>query len=115
MGDLRQFKNLEIDWDMGPEDAVALYLEWGNSGYGGSYENRVRSSTDTTNYFIVYTWDEKPRVFLVQRNSEGAKDLASITLPENVAEDFFRENGRLKGVFRVNKGVRNWLESELYN
>ena len=31
MGQLRAYKDLIIDWEMTPEDAVAIYLEWGNN------------------------------------------------------------------------------------
>ena len=34
----------EIDWDMGPEDAVTMYLEWGNNPALGN--RRIRSKDD---------------------------------------------------------------------
>ncbi len=114
MGSLSQFKNLEIDWEMAPEDAVALYLEWGNTGYGGSYENRVKSKQDYSNYFIVYNWDKKPKVYLVRRNSDGAQDLACLPIPDNVSGKFRKQHGKLKGVYKVDKDIRAWLDKELY-
>jgi len=115
MGQLRQFKELEIDWEMTPADAVGLYLEWGNNGYGGSYENRVKSKDDFSNYFVVYTWDEHPKVCLVRRNSDGAEDLACLMVPDKLMGAVKRDLGELKGVFPVNNEIRNWLEQELYN
>lgn len=115
MGQLRRFKDLEIDWEMTPEDAVALYLEWGNTGYGGSYENRVKSRNDFSNYFVVYNWDEKPKACLVRRNSDGAEDLACLPIPDHVSKSFRREMGALKGVYKVDGEIRRWLESELYD
>lgn len=115
MGQLKRFKNLEIDWEMTPEDAVALYLEWGNTGYGGSYERRVKSKDDYSNYFVVYNWDEHPKVCLVRRNSDGAEDLACLRVPDELNPEFQKEVGKLKGVYKVNKPIRNWLEDELYN
>jgi len=114
MGQLRQFKDLEIDWNMAPEDAVALYLEWGNTGYGGSYENRVKSKNDYSNYFVVYNWDEDLKACLVRRNSDGAEDLACLPIPDDVSRSFRKELGTLKGVYKVDKDIRRWLEAELY-
>ncbi len=114
MGALARFRNLEIDWEMGPEDAVALYLEWGNTGYGGGYENRIKGlASDVSNYFVVYTWDEQPKVYLVRRTKEGSEELAELPLPENLGRRFQEEVGRFKGVYRVNPEIRQWLEQEL--
>jgi len=115
MGQLNRFKNLEIDWNMEPADAVALYLEWGNSGYGGSYENRVKSKNDVSIYFVVYNWEGGPKVCLVKRNSEGAEDLACIALPSELRTSFQKEVGGNKGVYPLNTDIRDWLKNELYN
>lgn len=115
MGQLSKFRNLEIDWDMEPADAVAYYLEWGNSGYGGSYENRVKSHNDVSNYFVVYNWEEGPKVCLVRRNMEGAEDLACVIPPEDLRKGFQEEVGGNKGVYPLNRDIRNWLEQEIYN
>lgn len=115
MGMLKRFRDLEIDWEMEPADAVALYLEWGNTGYGGSYENRVRSKNDYSNYFVVYNWEDKPKVCLVRRNSEGAEDLACLIVPDDMGRRFQDEVGGNKGVYPLNGEIRNWLETELYS
>jgi len=115
MSDLRQFKNLEIDWNMTPADAVALYLEWGNTGYGGSYEKRVTSKDDYSNYFMVSSWEDPPKVYLVRRNSDGAEYLAEMELPENLKVTFLKDEGSVKGVYGVNRDIRNWLEGQMNN
>jgi len=58
--DIRNNEDLlnAIDWDMTPEEAVRLYLEWGNNWAGGNYV--IRSKDDITHYFVVNTWDENP-------------------------------------------------------
>ena len=40
-----------IDWDMTPEEAVRLYLEWGNNWAGGNY---VISSSNNTNILAQF-------------------------------------------------------------
>ena len=63
-----------IDWDMTPEEAVRLYLEWGNNWARGNYV--IRSKKDVTHYFVVNTW-RKPVVYLIRRNSDEAEELRS--------------------------------------
>jgi hypothetical protein len=115
MTDLREFKDLEIDWNMTPADAVALYLEWGNTGYGGGYQNRVTSKDDYSNYFMISSWEDPPKVYLVRRNSDGAEYLAELELPEHLREGFRCEEGDCKGVYGVTEEIKSWLENQMHN
>lgn len=114
MASLREFRNLDIDWTMTPADAVTMYLEWGNNGWKGERQP-VRSKADESVYFVVYTWDARPRVILVRRNSEEARELATLELPGDIGERFLESVGRLKGVFPPDAEVRQWLERQLNN
>ena len=114
MNILNNYQAHEIDWDMTPEDAVALYLEWGNNGYGGSYNNRVVSKSDFSLYFVAYTWDEVPKVFLIHRNSEGSNELAEIEMPEDLAEKFLDHVGHNKGVYGLTDELKDWLKSKMH-
>src|SRR6056297_521516 len=53
IAELKQDKDLihSIVWSMTPEEAVTLYLEWGNNWAHGRV---VRSKEDVSNYFVVY-------------------------------------------------------------
>lgn len=101
----------EIDWDMTPEEAVRLYLEWGNNWASGNYV--IRSKDDEAVYFVVSTWKEPPMVYLIRRNSEEAKEVAAITMPEVIKKQFMEEHGNLKGVYAVEGVVKDWLKREL--
>jgi hypothetical protein len=101
----------QIDWDMTPEEAVRLYLEWGNNWAGGKYV--IRSKNDVVYYFVVNTWKETPRVFLVKRNSESAEELAEFDLPEPVKSLLLDSVGHQQGVYAIDGPVRQWLEKEL--
>lgn len=101
-----------IDWDMTPEEAVRLYLEWGNNWTRGNYV--IRSKDDVTHYFVMNTWKEKPVIYLVRRNSEEVVELAKINIPDELADRYFKANGKAKGVYSVDGEVRDWLKSELY-
>ena len=57
-----------IDWEMTHEEAVRLYLEWGNNWTRGNYV--IRSKNDVAHYFVVNTWQEKPKIFLMTLESE---------------------------------------------
>ena len=100
-----------IDWDMTPEEAVRLYLEWGNNWARGNYV--VRSKHDETHYFVVNTWKDAPVIYLIRRNSEEARELYRIDMPEKVRRQFLKENGSNKGVYAVEGAVKDWLQKEL--
>lgn len=114
MGRLCEFKNLLIDWEMTPEDAVAIYLEWGNNGYRGGYQYAVRGKEDFSHYFVINTWNEKPTATLIYRNSDGAEELAVLPVPDPLAGKFLDGVHHHKGVYPVNADIREWLEAELY-
>ena len=101
-----------IDWEMTPEEAVTLYLEWGNNWTHGRH--LVRSKNDVSHYFVVNTWNDPPRIYLIQRNSEAAIELANIDIPKDLKERFLVSVGHNKGVYALNQEIRSWLECELY-
>lgn len=100
-----------INWDMTPEEAVRLYLEWGNNWTRGNYV--IRGKEDVSYYFVVNTWEEKPVVYLVRRNSESAEELAEIELPASLKDRFLESIGHNKGVYSIEGDVRDWLKKEL--
>ena len=100
-----------IDWNMTPEEAVRLYLEWGNNWARGNYV--IRSKNDVSYYFVVYAWDDPPVIFLIKRNSEEAVELAKIDMPEDLKNHFMLNVGFNKGVYPVDGQVKGWLKSQL--
>ena len=111
--DIRENEDLlnAIDWEMTPEEAVRLYLEWGNNWAGGNYV--IRSKDDVTHYFVVNTWDENPVIFLIRRNSEEAVELAKVDMPDDIQDRFLETNGNLKGVCAIEGEVKDWLKKQL--
>jgi len=108
--DDHEMKNV-IDWEMTPEEAVTLYLEWGNNW---SHGKLVRSKKDVSHYFVVNTWDDPPVVYLIRRNSEEAVELARIPLPEKLRDHVLEWTGSNKGVYALTNEIRAWLEKEIY-
>jgi hypothetical protein len=100
-----------IDWDMTPEEAVRLYLEWGNNWAGGNYV--IRSKDDMTYYFVVNTWEGSPIIYLIRRNSEDAVELARIEMPRDLQNRFMASIGHNKGVYSIDGEVKQWLMNEL--
>jgi len=98
----------EIHWEMTPEEAVRLYLEWGNNwARGDGYV--IRSKGDYTTYFVVNCWSRPYRIYLIRRNSEQAEELACFELPKR----FEKEVCELKGVYAPDERVKAWLKAEL--
>ena len=101
----------EIDWEMTPEEAVRLYLEWGNNWTRGNYV--IRSKEDFSLYFVVNTWGETPVIYLIRRNSDEAVDMAQIVMPNELENDFLQSIGYNKGVYAINDQVKAWLKDQL--
>ena len=116
MMNLEQLKNNmdiinAIDWEMTPEEAVRLYLEWGNNWVYGKYV--IRSNADVSVYFIVYNWDDTPVIYLIRRDTKGSDELAKIRIPENIKTGFLHSVGYNKGVYALDGEVKNWLQSQI--
>jgi hypothetical protein len=112
MKNIKDFSLHAIDWDLTPEQAVTMYLEWGNNDWRGEHPP-VRSKGDVSQYFVVDSWQNPPVVRLVRRTSEGAEDLAAIPLPEDLLADFRAEHGNWRGVSAPTPAVKQWLKCEL--
>jgi hypothetical protein len=98
----------QINWEMTPEEAVRLYLEWGNNwARGDGYV--IRSKADFTVYFVVNCWSKPYFIYLIRRNSDEAEELARFELPAR----FEKEVCELKGVYALERDVQAWLKKEL--
>ena len=106
---LQPFKNLDIDWNLTPEHAVTMYLEWGNNDWNAEYPP-VRSKSDVSRYFVVDAWEKQPMIRLVQRNSEKAEDLVCFPLPDELLPGFRREHGTVKGMYAPTSEIKDWLK-----
>ncbi len=112
MADLKDFSLYNIDWNLTPEQAVTMYLEWGNNDWTAEYPP-VRSKEDVSTYFVIDTWEERPKIRLVRRNSEKAEDLFTMPLPDELLPDFRKQNGDLKGISAPTPEIREWLKKQL--
>ena len=112
MPDLKDFALCNIDWNLTPEHAVTMYLEWGNNDWHAEYPP-VRSKEDVSHYFVVDSWQDPPGVRLVRRNSERADDLISVPLPDSLLADFRQAHGTWRGISEPTPKIKAWLKSEL--
>lgn len=97
-----------IDWNMTPEEAVRLYLEWGNNwARGDGYV--IASKSDYTTYFVVNCWSKPYYIYLIRRNSDEAVELAQFELPKHLERDVCE----LKGVYALDDDTKAWLKKEL--
>jgi hypothetical protein len=97
-----------INWEMTPEEAVRLYLEWGNNwARGDGYV--IRSRDDHTLYFVVNCWEKPYYIYLIKRNSDEAQEIAKFELPP----EFEKPICELKGVYAPEEDLKKWLKSEL--
>lgn len=109
---LQVARRYDIDWNLTPEHAVTMYLEWGNNDWHAEYPP-VRSKSDYVTYFVVDTWSETPMLRLVRRNSEEAVDLLKEALPEELVQSFRKEYGTLRGIFAPTPEIKQWLRTAI--
>ena len=111
--EIKQNRDLvnRIDWEMTPEEAVRLYLEWGNNWARGNYV--IRSKDDVSHYFVINTWKDEPVIYFIRRNSDEAEELAKIKLPADLKRRFLNSQGRHKGVWALEDDVKSWLKNKL--
>jgi len=102
-----------VDWDMTPEEAVSLHLEWGPLRDLSYYNSR--DPNNETVYFVINTWKNPPLVSLVRRRGFDSEDLITMRLPKRLEKEFMETSGQHKGVFAVEGAVKSWLQKELSN
>ncbi len=107
----RQWLN-EVNWDMIHEDAVTMYLEWGNNNFKDTLRPPVTSSKEYSIYFVVDTWGE-PKVVLNKMNNYGSTALCEKTLPRDIADRYMKEIGGLRGIHELNDEVKAWVMKEM--
>jgi len=112
VAELKDFACSPIDWNLSPEQAVTMYLEWGNNNWHAEHPP-VRSGDDVSLYFVVDSWQDPPVVRLVRRDAASAEDLLEIPLPETLLADFRAENGTLRSVSEPTPAIKAWLRAQL--
>jgi len=100
-----------VDWDMTPEEAIALHLEWGPLRSQAYYNSR--DNDNETVYFVINTWKKPPILTLVRRRGFDSEELGEFRLPLNLEQEFMKGIGQYKGVYAVEGKVRDWLKKEL--
>ena len=97
IGQLKKQRDLvnDIDWDMTPERAVSMYLEWG-TGWK-DVDNVVNSIHDESICFVIYAWVKRPGVTLIRRTLGGAEESAWLPVLGDLFEASCREDGKRPG------------------
>lgn len=103
----------QIDWDMTPEKAVDMYLEWGAGWTRGN--DFVRRGDDESYYFVIYDWETPPQVTLLRRSSKEVEELAKILISEELFLKSISEGGKKPGVgvYHPIKELKIWLSDLL--
>ena len=108
-------KNLDIinsvDWNMTPEEAIALHLEWGPLRDLSYYNSR--DNDNETVYFVLNTWKKTPTITLVRRRGFDSEELATFRLPRSLEQKVIMSEGKHQGVYAVEGEVKEWLRKEL--
>ena len=110
--DIREDYDLvnSIDWEMTPEEAISLHLEWGPLRSQTYYNSRY--SDNETVYFVIDTW-RKPVIKLIRRRGFDAYELAKFDIPDDLKKDFMEDIGKYKGVYAIDGDIKKWLMREI--
>lgn len=100
-----------VDWEMTPEEAIALHLEWGPLRSQKYYNSR--DNDNETVYFVINTWKRPPILTLVRRRGFDSEELGDFRLPKDLEAEFLQGIGQYRGVYAVEGNVRDWLKKEL--
>jgi hypothetical protein len=100
-----------INWEMTPEEAIALHLEWGPLRDQSYYNSRDKDNE--TVYFTLSSWKKFPILSLVRRKGFDSEELLVMELPDRFKKGFMEDMGKFKGVYAINKEVANWLKNKL--
>lgn len=110
----RQQQLLEsIDWQMTPEKAADMYLEWG-SGWSRGHDF-VSSAHDESVYFVLFDWETPPQVTLIRRNMAAPRSLPRLKCLPGFSRRRCVRTGGLPGgtVHRMNQPLEVWLRDRL--
>jgi hypothetical protein len=102
----------EVNWDMIHEDAVTLYLEWGNNNYRDAMRSPVTTSGEYSVYFAIDTWAE-PKVVLMKMDNYGSTILCSKKVPDDLAKQLQEDIKGIKGILELTPPIKEWLMKEL--
>ena len=99
----------KIDWNMNPEKAIAMYLEWG-TGWVRDHDF-VSTMGQESFYFVLYDWLKPPRVTLIRRTMAGADEIAEVEVPEDLFMKAWKEDGDRPGVgvHPLNRELKEWI------
>jgi hypothetical protein len=114
MAELKNFKEHDVDWEMTPEAAVTLYLEWGNNCWLNEFKP-VRHRSDSSTYFVVNTWERVPTLLLIRRTCDEARELVEMPLPDHLRGRFMEDVGSNKGVYAPTPEIKEWLRTQMSN
>jgi len=99
-----------IDWDMTPEEAISLHLEWGPLRSQSYYNSRC--SDNETIYFVIDTW-KIPVIKLIRRKGFDAYELAKFDIPDDLKKDLMEDIGKHKGVYAIYGDIKKWLMKKI--
>lgn len=99
----------DIDWDMTPEKAIEMYLEWGTGWSRGNDFVSYREQKSV--YFVLFDWEIPPQVTLIQRSMAGAEEIAKIPVPGDLFTQAWQEDGDRPGVgvHPLNDRLKEWV------
>ena len=94
-----------IDWEMTPEYTFGTFESWGG-------KERVRSQNERIYYFFIDSWEDTPKLCLMERGIKHARVVAEILAPENLVGKCVNKQGKValfERSFGIDEDLKQWL------
>lgn len=94
----------DTDWDTSPEEAIAMFLEWGQLRNQKYYID----SSDYVIFFTVQTWQE-PMLFLSKISTASIDIIGKFQFPTEFVRGIYKH----KGTYELSDELKEWVKKEI--
>lgn len=94
----------DIDWETSPEEAIAMFLEWGQLRNQKYYID----SSDYVIFFTVQTWQE-PMLFLTKISTASIDIIGKFEFPAEFVKGIYKH----KGTYKISDELIAWVKQEM--
>lgn len=106
---LNDVTTAQIDWEMTPDLAFSMFSAKG-------LRDEMVNTTERICYFYIDNWDEKPKLYLMERGIRHVNILAEIRAPQTMITECIVSQGAdlsNRNNYPINSALKKWLRAEV--
>jgi len=97
-----------INWNITPEEAIGLHLEWGPLRNQSFYHD---NSIETV-YFCIDNWVKRPTLILCRRKGFDLFEIGKFDIPQEYIDEF-NDMYKWKGIYELSDNLKNYIKKEM--